>query len=94
MTKQARPHLCKGCGKTDPECFYPTLKSACKSCHNAKRPSYRVNKGKKKDAYDKLTTELQEEFISEIHTCTNAVLKTKYNIPINLISRMRKAEYV
>lgn len=42
---QKAPYLCQHCGSTDPENFYPRMKSNCKDCHNKKRGVYnRTNK--------------------------------------------------
>jgi hypothetical protein len=39
-----KPYLCKDCGETDPDEFYPTKTSRCKTCTSIKNKSNRISK--------------------------------------------------
>ncbi len=91
MTRTARPHKCTVCQDTNPENFYGDRKTKCKTHHNKDCATSRPKRGKRKDAFERLSDEDQASFISEI-SLKNAVLADRYKMSISLISKMRAAQ--
>lgn len=91
MTRSAKPAKCATCGDTNADNFYGDRKTKCKLHHNLECVANKPRKGKKKNAFEKLSLALQTEFMSEL-SHKNNILVAKYNLPLTLISAMRTAQ--